>query len=481
MKKIFYIYPLYLLLCIATLPAQQLQLPNEDIIGVSEATTDTLNVSKDLSEYYLFDDLERLQYRPVVEPNLKGTSAANQHGYAYLKGNTTPFADIKFGLFNKELGYLHGLALYKKYNDNGKDNQDYTFQKYKIDYATMDYYTDLRLQFGLFGRYNISELDKAESKIQTIGAIISATPKIYAPFASAELQWKILSYTFADNNQQTTPEVLTKIAFSEWLILTDSDITALYYYDKPHVYSNMFLAIPNIDLFALHLQASKNFTPSITINKTFELSEDSDLSFSNYPHLKAPSLFDFYDNYPFADLEDIMYAQQVPLNTFITLNWYKPLQMDLFLNAQYIKNYLYIGQTGWMSDNAMLGSANANIKKRIGDFTIAVSAMAQVTNMSESDSRIPWEPHIEITPWASYQYKMFTTLLEFSAQTTRYDAENKPIKQELYLLNSKNTLDINQHFKVDLNLLNILNNNYKTINGLPEEAFQAELELRILF
>jgi len=472
----------YCLLSTTLLSAQQLNLPSEDIIGTTQTSHDSLSVSKDISNHYLFDTPQRLSYRAMLDKTIDPKADIPQNGYLYLLGNTNPLADLQLGFYNKKLGHLGADAHYANY-----DKEKVTFQSYGLKYDHIFSQRDLSAQLGLYGGYNSAKHDTLDldTDIASLGLYVTLDPKT-TPLDKVGLHTNLLLYSF-NKTDYFIPEIRFDISATQWEFTSKSELQILWFYNNPHLYANVHFDVPGVDLFAAHLSASRNITPSIMINKNFELGDTSQLSLSNDPLLKATPLKDFQQEYAFSNLDDLRWAEQIPLNAKVAYTLFTPIQLEVYLGGQYIKNHHYVWfiddatttTAGWAYDNATLGMFGTNIKKHIEGFTLGFTVKGQVSNLQTQKTYIPGLPHLQLTPSVGYTYKKFNTDLLFDAQLIRYDALKEPIDDAL-LLRLKNSLDINKHFKIELNLVNILDAD-TSVGDMPHDGFQAELGLRVLF
>ena len=487
-RNIIIVAFLILLLNVTSVMAQQLRLPDEVIVGNVTVTPDSLDVNKDFSEFYKVHNLDRFIYRPVLDKKLDfDKSRSNQNAYVYLSLNSRYHADLRVGLHSIETPEinLYARTSYEKLDD------DFSALKMQADWKPMTYYSDFKIRPAFFFKKsnNESNFDINESDFQSFELSVAATPNDFQPLNRVRLS---IDFSMYEHSNQVTNKDYKKnrissdlnVNFDNFLFIEESDFNTYYKFGNVHYESNFYLNT-FLNSFALNLQLSKNFTPSILFEKSIYLTEFSEFSILNLPYLSKKSLSDYHDFFAFADINDIKYAEQVPLNLYLAYSLYNPLELQLSLNSSYHKNLYCMFYDGinayyWISDNALRNSVNLDVKKNYYDFTFGLNSSYLLSNLTNIDIKIPWEAHFKNSLSAGYRYKALSLELIGTTYMQRYDSFENKIS-DVFILSSSNSIDISRNFKMSLNFYNILNQKFYHVKGLPNNEFNAELSVRVLF
>jgi hypothetical protein len=496
------------------LRAQQLYLGTEDIIGHVSSVPDSLSITKDISAFHEVDNPEKLAFRPILEQDISHDAHLKKLGYLYVKMGSKNFADIKFGMLNRE-----NPAINFSGGHYFSDNQPFIASRTHFLWDPAMYYFDMGIRPSLF--FDISKHEREQmvkvshdfsaddpmehlvgkSEMYVVGFSLTSKPPNADAIDNIRFSAKLIGHDDSYRKDSHT-EINIGTTFSRFLFTAGTDLDIFFHYDKFHGQSNIFLSTPVIDILGLHVSGSKHIYPSLYIEKSFYLSDYSEVSVSNLPQMYAPSLYDYYREMPYTrgrifDDQMIWYAQQTPWNAYLTFNLFYPLEMQLYLNSKYTKNrhyvvawelatedttcsrYLY----AWSWNDIWEHSLNASIIKRLPHFTFAgkTKYAHYLLTQDATHDRLPWEPHLKFSLSADYHFRKFTT--GFSASQLMYRYDNRDVKlPDVFLLSHHSSLDINRHFKLTLDLHNLLDQKfYNHIHGLQKDGFFAELGLRVLF
>ena len=198
----------------------------------------------------------------------------------------------------------------------------------------------------------------------------------------------------------------------------------------------------------------------------------------------------------------IEYASQVPLNAFATFSLFSPVEIQAYYNIQHVINYhflypfyywdLFMGIDdlsgyGWLAGDAWIHSLSFDIRKRVNHFTFGLNAGYRITQLDENDSKfledkikIPWEPHLTVSPSIAFRYKIFSTELVGDGLFERYDTREVKL-DDVFILSLRNNFNLHRNFKMGVNINNIFDMQYQRVSGMPKEGFNAEVVMRVLF
>ena len=479
--------------------AQQLHLPTEDIVGNVTDTPDSLQISVDYTEHYNFDDLERLTYRPFLTQEID-RNARKQNGFLFVKWNSNPLYDIDFGIYSNS---KPALNLYGTYHQSNID--DHETQKIKLQWKPIKDFTSFRIRPEIFYKDNIYEKESKKDSLivsserQMIGwSIATYSPNFFSlrslrmagvhPVAQAPIYPPEVRRDYFEHSN--SPEFDINMHFADILFTTESKFNWYYRHQRGHLASNIHIPSSFTDILALNLQYSDNLLPSILVEKSFYVNEHVDVAVSNFPYMNAKSLDDYIDTFPFATTEQIdrECVERVPLNLFVSFNLYNPIELRAYLNSVYTMNYHYVdrddtAQHYWTNAKyALVTSTNLEAEKKINDFSLSLLLKYILHTQIKDLDNLPYEPYLQITPAATYSYKKLTSKLTGSLLYSRHDSDGKKWDgSSAFILSNENTIDINRHFKMSINLHNITNQDYHKIKGAPAETFNAEIGVRWLF
>ena len=531
-----------------SLYAQQLRLPDEEIIGVFSLTPDSLDVTKDYSDYFRVSQPERLNYRAVLERMINPDAGRNPFAYLYLQGYYAPFEDtaennndswkgnVHLGLQSPSIPELNIYGMFSReevyrkvegYDPNGYLvflDSSYLTQKMYFDWRPIVNYTGMGLRPAVFFQssvydYGYSDVYNNDHSMTALGVSLSANPENSRFLNRMNLSGKLLNLDYPHpyidelgaRGGNDFSEIDLNINLPRIAFISETDINIYNYYheiggesgkfgESFHGEVNFFFPIPFLNAFALNLQYSENFKifegfwTSLLFEKSFYVNEISELSISNFPVMRVPSLTEYFDYQPLAILADfeykaIEYAQQVPLNAFIKYNLFTPTEMQFSLNNQYIKNHYYYGRNelrswGWINEDAWIHAISVDIQKRMDNMSIAFKSTFMTSELQESKMKIPWEPHFETSISFDYRYKKYTFGINGTALMERYGNDMYPYEEKMdnvYLISVLNDFDITRNFKLSFNLNNILNQEYERMMYQPSPGFNGELVMKWMF
>ena len=324
--------------------SQQLNLPTEDIIGQLSPTADSLSITKDYSNYYNFSQIERLQYKPVLEKKIDYRKTEKQHGYLYFNGALMK-ADARLGLYSQNTPELN---IYGRYFMEEID--DYKATKMEIDWLPLNKYTGWNLQPGLLyksGKHENMIVYDIETELTSFGVNLSAEPiqsnffKLYTNYYKYNFQdsqkndfaiGSIYELSNFDFQLHFKSNNIPYVRIGDNDIITETNLKIYNYYENFHASGDVYFDIPFIDLFALQIQYSDDFWPSLQVEQAFQIGDVAEISIGNRPFMMANSLFDIYTKHPFAAIRgefdetkifNFVYAEQTPWNAFITFSLFK--------------------------------------------------------------------------------------------------------------------------------------------------------------
>jgi len=511
-------YTLMLLLFIlGNLFSQQIRLPDEQIFGNFTLVPDSLSITKDYSEFYRIHDPNRLNYRTILERMIVHEEDKNPWIYMYLRGNTQPLTDIHIGMQSHSIPELNIYGRYF-FKELDRDFRYFTTQKMHIDWRPTVPYTQARLTPAVYfqtSKYTSDFFSISNSDIVSTGVSLHAKP--------ANLS--ILNHLYVSanfvNNSQTSPqddkkdynmslELDLNINLNKLWFLSETDLTISNYYtyfdefseyfaDNFHFMGNFYMPITFLNIFALNIQYSEIFIPSILFEKSFYLNEVSELSISNFPYMRVPSLYEYNDTFAFAELLTIndlgvvvetneraviKHGHQVPLNANLKFSLFSPIETQMYINSKYLKNYYFVYNYvlpyyfyHWQADDFIINSVNLEVQKRIDRVTVGLASKYILPSISDL---VPWESNFESSLSFTYHYKKYTFEIVGKSFLERYDS-NEELMKNYFLLSNSHNFDISKSFKITLNLNNLLNHEYEMIRGLPSEKFNAEFVMRLLF
>jgi len=527
---------LLFVLLFSILSAQQFRLPDEDIIGTFVATPDTLGISKDLSEFQRLNDVDRLMYSPVLGKRVE-ENFARQIGFVYVRGNISPLhdwdtpfqVDVRLGLESPTTPELNIFGRYymAEYDENFKH------RRMEFSWMPNTSYTDWRIRPGVYFSYGRHESVLIQRDIEddipvtqnvqdmdmtSVGFSLLARPSHRNPLNRMRLS---MNYTVANSDEFYFPdrweysindiEIDYNLSLSFDSFLNKIDVNAHYKYENFHTSGNIFLYNPFFSQFALHAQFSRYLWPSLLVEKSIPVNAQSKISLSNFPFMRTPSKSEFFNDFGNAifghDTENeevryIEYATQIPLNASISYSIFNPAEMIFGYNIQRAFNYYFVLPFfdisdgvllsdpmgyAWQSGDAWMHTLNFILRSRVNNFTFGLDAMFMLSELDVKDNillddfiKIPWEPHLKLSPSIAFRYRIFSTELVGDGLFERYDT-NEDKLDDVFILSLRNNFNLHRNFKMGVNINNIFDMQYQRVSGMPKEGFNAEVVMRVLF
>ncbi|MCL2065241.1 MAG: hypothetical protein FWG98_12860 [Candidatus Cloacimonetes bacterium] len=459
------------------LHSQHLRLPDEEIFGVLTVTPDSLEVTKDYTEYYRVSNPNRLNYRAVLERMVDLDTERRPFGYLYTQGYGTFSDDLSYlgaihlGIQDPNTPLINFYGMFSKEEVVGRlDEEDPPFppnDKHDVDFGAQKMMFDWRPTFAnsrmvINPSLSFQQSDYVskyfaihESTMMSLGASLAINSierrflnqlKISADYLTHTQPFWETPQGYKDKTQNYL-ELGFNLNLPRLSILTETDINVYNYYKEMdsfsddfgknfHIEGNFYFPIPFLNIFALNLQYSDWLLPSLLFEKSIYLNEISEISVSNFPYMQLPSMNEYHEYFPFAEFPDRLHAQQVPLNAFLKFSLFNPVEIQFYFNSKLMKNYHYIFIDNtpvslpyqpinghiWMNDDFLVNSINLELHKKVNNFTIRAFLKGQIVDIS-TEKRLPWEPNIESSLSLSYQYKRYTVGVSGTALFERYGFE----------------------------------------------------------
>lgn len=490
MKKYF----IYALLCMSyLLNATDFKLPDETIIGTASQPADSVEIHKNLESFNRFKKDDMIKYQPYLNHRLITNEEYKSEKVAFIdlsmgnKWNTglkLAYKDLKNEWLN--------LNLKVKYQKLSNDWSLYN-QQIKWQSANLKWY---KLQPQLNMKQHVFNSKDIHTRYNYISADSYFLPFDFFPLSIST------GFQYAKQIQRDSSGYTEKkskydlLLSSEFELFTIPKFNYRLYQVKCGVlnnlflfesYSDMFSLKPFLDNTALYISINKNFVPSIEFEKSFHYSEDYTLILKNNPYTSYENSYEQSLSNIHADVRDMGYQLQVPINTSLTMNTFYYIPIHLSTQIEWRKNqaiYAY-SQLNQLYDvnwrNAMIASFKANTSVFYKDYRFEYELDIKKSSVNHSKiSQIPYMSHLNNSIKIDKRLGHFNHQTEVSLKNLRKDSLNKKMKSA-FLVNHFVEYDWKHDFQFYLNTENIFNQKYQKYTYYPKTGITFQLGVNYQF